>query len=48
MALYGAVPFMLAHGNGQTSGFLWLNAAETFIDVSTQTVLGVEVWEVGW
>jgi len=36
MALYGAVPFMIAHGGGQTSALLWLNAAETFIDVSTK------------
>ena len=33
MALYGAVPFMVGHSKSQTSGFLWLNAAETFIDI---------------
>jgi len=34
MALYGAVPYMMAHyGSGNSVGFLWLNAAETYIDV---------------
>ena len=33
MALYGAVPFMLSHDEKKTSAMLWLNAAETFIDV---------------
>ena len=36
MALYGAVPYMMAHyPNGNSVGFLWLNAAETFIDLRT-------------
>jgi len=34
MALYGAVPFMLGHDTAKTSAALWLNSAETFIDVS--------------
>jgi mannosyl-oligosaccharide alpha-1,3-glucosidase len=34
MALYGAVPFMVAHGPKQTTGLLWLNAAETWIDIT--------------
>eukprot|EP00798_Chlamydomonas_sp_ICE-L_P002757 gene2757-12628_t len=31
--LYGSIPFMLAHKMGLTTGVLWLNAAEMFIDV---------------
>ena len=34
MALYGAVPFLIAHHSAATTGLLWLNSAETFIDVS--------------
>jgi len=34
MALYGSVPFMIAHRPGSTTGLLWLNAAETWIDTS--------------
>ncbi|CAF4688926.1 unnamed protein product, partial [Rotaria magnacalcarata] len=33
MALYGAVPYMLAHNEQATVGFFWLNAAEGWIDV---------------
>eukprot|EP01112_Ceratiomyxa_fruticulosa_P015791 TRINITY_DN4699_c0_g2_i2.p1 TRINITY_DN4699_c0_g2~~TRINITY_DN4699_c0_g2_i2.p1 ORF type:complete len:945 (+),score=243.39 TRINITY_DN4699_c0_g2_i2:232-3066(+) len=33
MALYGSVPMMIAQSTGRTCGVLWLNAAETFIDV---------------
>ncbi|KAJ2357628.1 hypothetical protein GGF43_001344 [Coemansia sp. RSA 2618] len=33
MALYGSVPLMLAHSADATSGVLWLNAAETWVDV---------------
>ncbi|ESO08740.1 hypothetical protein HELRODRAFT_74366 [Helobdella robusta] len=33
MALYGSVPFMLAHNALNTVGLFWLNAAETWIDV---------------
>ncbi|XXQ35577.1 Glucosidase II subunit alpha [Plasmodiophora brassicae] len=35
MALYGAIPFMMALGQEGTAAVLWLNAAETFIDVSS-------------
>ncbi|KAL5210445.1 hypothetical protein ABZP36_006068 [Zizania latifolia] len=31
--LYGSIPFMIAHGDGASSGFFWLNAAEMQIDV---------------
>ncbi|CAF1002078.1 unnamed protein product [Adineta steineri] len=34
MALYGAIPYMLAHNEHATVGFFWLNAAEGWIDVS--------------
>jgi hypothetical protein len=32
MALYGSVPFVVAHGRERTVGLLWMNAAETWID----------------
>eukprot|EP00455_Lapot_gusevi_P019430 TRINITY_DN2078_c0_g2_i3.p1 TRINITY_DN2078_c0_g2~~TRINITY_DN2078_c0_g2_i3.p1 ORF type:complete len:708 (-),score=158.67 TRINITY_DN2078_c0_g2_i3:945-3068(-) len=34
MALYGAVPLLLSHDTTKTTGVFWLNAAETFIDIS--------------
>ncbi|XP_076015650.1 neutral alpha-glucosidase AB isoform X3 [Genypterus blacodes] len=37
MALYGAVPVMLAHNAEQTMGIFWLNAAETWVDISSNT-----------
>ncbi|XP_038066335.1 neutral alpha-glucosidase AB-like isoform X2 [Patiria miniata] len=37
MALYGSVPYMLAHNSERTVGLLWLNAAETWIDISSNT-----------
>jgi alpha 1,3-glucosidase len=33
MALYGSVPFLVAHSGARTVGFLWLNPTETFVDV---------------
>ena len=33
MALYAAVPFVMAHKSDSTVGLLWLNAAETWVDV---------------
>ncbi|KAI9744271.1 MAG: hypothetical protein M1818_002423 [Claussenomyces sp. TS43310] len=33
MTLYGAIPFMQAHKKNSTVGVLWLNAAETWIDI---------------
>lgn len=33
MALYGAVPYMIAADEKKTSAVFWLNAAETFIDL---------------
>lgn len=37
MALYGAVPVMLAHNAQRTMGIFWLNAAETWVDISSNT-----------
>ncbi|XP_069750277.1 neutral alpha-glucosidase AB-like isoform X2 [Narcine bancroftii] len=37
MALYGAVPLMLAHNIRRTLGIFWLNAAETWVDISSNT-----------
>ncbi|CAG8722574.1 13794_t:CDS:1, partial [Acaulospora colombiana] len=34
MALYGSIPFMMAHRRGATAAVLWLNAAETWIDIT--------------
>lgn len=31
--LYGSIPYMIAHKAGLTTGVLWLNAAEMFVDV---------------
>ncbi len=35
MALYGSIPYMIAHNQNFSIGLLWLNAAETWIDVSS-------------
>ncbi|XP_068117348.1 neutral alpha-glucosidase AB isoform X2 [Hyperolius riggenbachi] len=37
MALYGAVPLLLAHNIHRTLGIFWLNAAETWVDISSNT-----------
>ncbi|XP_074424085.1 neutral alpha-glucosidase AB isoform X1 [Larus michahellis] len=37
MALYGSVPLLLAHGARRTLGVFWLNAAETWVDISSNT-----------
>ncbi|GCC16765.1 hypothetical protein chiPu_0021435, partial [Chiloscyllium punctatum] len=37
MALYGAVPLLLAHNLRRTLGIFWLNAAETWVDISSNT-----------
>ena len=38
MALYGSIPFMLAHGpNGATAGVYWNNPTETYIDIAKGT-----------
>ncbi|XP_061644633.1 neutral alpha-glucosidase AB isoform X1 [Phyllopteryx taeniolatus] len=37
MALYGSVPVMVAHNAQRTTGMFWLNAAETWVDISSNT-----------
>ena len=37
MALYGHVPFMMAHSSNHSAGMFWLNSAETWIDVEKNT-----------
>lgn len=37
MALYGAVPVLYAHGSERTSGIFWNNAAETWVDILSNT-----------
>ncbi|XP_062503000.1 neutral alpha-glucosidase AB-like isoform X2 [Corticium candelabrum] len=37
MALYGSIPYMLAHSSHHTAGVFWHNAAETWVDVSSST-----------
>uniref|UniRef100_A0A8C1U5C6 Neutral alpha-glucosidase AB n=1 Tax=Cyprinus carpio TaxID=7962 RepID=A0A8C1U5C6_CYPCA len=39
MALYGSIPVMLAHNTQRTMGIFWLNAAETWVDISSNTML---------
>lgn len=34
MTLYGAIPFMQAHKSDSTVGVFWLNAAETWVDIT--------------
>ncbi|XP_063933718.1 neutral alpha-glucosidase AB-like [Zophobas morio] len=36
-ALYGHVPFLLAHSVDFTTGLLWLNSAETWVDLESGT-----------
>ncbi|XP_010221610.1 PREDICTED: neutral alpha-glucosidase AB-like, partial [Tinamus guttatus] len=37
MALYGSVPLLLAHRARRTLGVFWLNAAETWVDIGSNT-----------
>ncbi|XP_035696628.1 neutral alpha-glucosidase AB-like isoform X1 [Branchiostoma floridae] len=37
MALYGSIPVMIAHNAQRTVGLFWMNAAETWIDISSNT-----------
>ena len=34
MTLYGSIPFMQAHKKDATAGVFWLNAAETWVDIT--------------
>lgn len=45
MALYGSVPVMVAHSAQRTTGIFWLNAAETWVDISSNTA--GKVWGGG-
>jgi len=36
MAIYGGVPLMIAHTPNRTTGVLWFNPTETFIDISRE------------
>ncbi|XP_051957222.1 neutral alpha-glucosidase AB-like [Xyrauchen texanus] len=37
MALYGSVPVLISHSTERTMGIFWLNAAETWVDISSNT-----------
>ncbi|VDN30007.1 unnamed protein product [Gongylonema pulchrum] len=37
MSLYGAVPFLVTHNKEHSLGMLWLNAAETWVDIASST-----------
>ncbi|KAF4113716.1 neutral alpha-glucosidase AB [Onychostoma macrolepis] len=37
MALYGAVPVLISHSTDRTMGIFWLNAAEAWVDISSNT-----------
>lgn len=39
MTLYGSIPFMQAQRKGSTVGVFWLNAAETWVDITKSTSL---------
>lgn len=36
MAMYGAIPFMVAHKPGVSAGVFWVNGADTYIDIKKQ------------
>ncbi|KAK3509287.1 hypothetical protein QTP70_028587 [Hemibagrus guttatus] len=38
MALYGSVPVLISHNAQRTMGVFWLNAAETWVDISSSTM----------
>lgn len=37
MSLYGSIPYLIAHKKDYTVGALWLNAAETWVDIHSST-----------
>uniref|UniRef100_A0A8C1QRK5 Neutral alpha-glucosidase AB n=1 Tax=Cyprinus carpio TaxID=7962 RepID=A0A8C1QRK5_CYPCA len=47
MALYGAVPVLISHSTDRTMGIFWLNAAETWVDISSNTAGKVRT-DVRW
>ncbi|ORX81234.1 hypothetical protein BCR32DRAFT_220370 [Anaeromyces robustus] len=44
MAIYGSIPFMLAHKNDQSAGFLFINASEMWIDVEKSNTDTLTHW----
>ncbi|KAI5290699.1 hypothetical protein KEM54_000708 [Ascosphaera aggregata] len=36
MTLYGSIPLLQAHRKGSTAGVFWLNAAETWVDITKE------------
>lgn len=48
MALYGSVPLLLAHSARSTLGLFWLNAAETWVDISSNTAGKVSPQTLFW
>jgi alpha 1,3-glucosidase len=52
MALYGHVPFLLAHGlvkgKGMSAGIFWFNPSETFVDISDGGSAGALYKESHW
>ncbi|KJH51447.1 glycosyl hydrolase, family 31 [Dictyocaulus viviparus] len=38
MSLYAAIPYIVAHSKNATIGFLWLNAAETWVDTRSSVL----------
>ncbi|KAJ3083850.1 hypothetical protein HK102_000854 [Quaeritorhiza haematococci] len=51
MALYGAVPYLMAHRKGMTVGVVWVNSAEMWVDVertNPTTKPGPESAQVHW
>lgn len=37
MSLYGSIPMVMTHNRQMTVGALWLNAAETWVDIHSST-----------
>ncbi|PAV66715.1 hypothetical protein WR25_09916 isoform F [Diploscapter pachys] len=37
MALYGSIPYLVGTNSKRTTGMLWLNAAETWVDIQSTT-----------
>lgn len=49
MALYGSIPFMVAHSPERgTSGVFWNNPSETFVDVAHSNADGSSTWTARW
>ncbi|KAJ7307596.1 hypothetical protein JRQ81_009628 [Phrynocephalus forsythii] len=48
MALYGSVPVLLAHNAHRTLGIFWLNAAETWVDITSNTAGKTPQTDVRW